>query len=61
MPSADPTDEFIEAAAKSLGITVDPGWMPSVRMNVEVMLMLARQLEEFPLPDDSEPAPVYKA
>jgi hypothetical protein len=61
MPSADPTDEFIDAAAKTLGIAVDPAWLPSVRMNFEVMLKLARQLEEFPLPDDSEPAPVYKA
>ena len=29
--------------------------------NLEVTLRLAALVEEFPLPDDAEPAPVFKA
>jgi hypothetical protein len=61
MPSHDPTDDFIEAAAKSLDLSLDPAWNPSIRSNLEVTFKLARLVEEFPLPDDAEPAPVYKA
>jgi hypothetical protein len=61
MPGNDPTDDFIEAAAKSLGLSLDPAWKPSIRSNLEVTFKLARLVEEFPLSDEAEPAPVYKA
>jgi hypothetical protein len=61
MPSSDPTDDFIEAATNALGIPLDPAWKPAIRANLEVTLKLARLVDEFPLPDDAEPAPVYKA
>ena len=61
MPSHDPTDDFIEAAAITLAVPLDPAWKPAIRANFEVTLKLARLVEEFPLPDDFEPAPVYKA
>ena len=61
MPSSDPTDDFIEAAAKALGLALDPAWKPAIRGNLEVALKLAHLVEDFPLPDNSEPAPVYKA
>lgn len=60
MPS-DPTDDFIDAAAQALGVPIDPAWKPAIRGNLEVTLKLARLVEEFPLPDDSELAPVYRA
>jgi hypothetical protein len=61
MPNSEPTDDFIEAAAETLGIPLDPAWKPAIRANLEVTLKLARLVDEFPLPDDAEPAPVYKA
>jgi hypothetical protein len=61
MAGGDPTDDFIEAAAKALGMPLDAAWKPAVRGNLEVSLKLARLVDEFPLPDDAEPAPVYKA
>jgi hypothetical protein len=61
MPSSDPTDDFIEAATNALGVPLDPAWKPAIRANLEVTLKLARLVDEFPLPDDAEPAPVYKA
>ena len=54
-------DDFIEAAAKALNIPLDPAWKPAIRGDHEITLKLARLIEEFSLPDDSEPAPVYKA
>jgi hypothetical protein len=61
MPGNDPTDDFIAAAAAALDIPLDPAWKPAIRANHEATLKLARLVEEFALPDDSEPAPVYKA
>jgi hypothetical protein len=61
MAGGDSTDDFIEAAAKALGVPLDAAWKPAVRGNLEVSLKLARLVDEFPLPDDAEPAPVYKA
>jgi hypothetical protein len=60
MAGGDSTDDFIEAAAKALGVPLDTAWKPAVRGNLEVSLKLARLVDEFPLPDDAEPAPVYK-
>jgi hypothetical protein len=61
MPDRDLTDDFIEAAAKSLDLSLDPAWKPSIRNNLEVTFKLGRLVEDFPLSDDAEPAPVYKA
>jgi hypothetical protein len=61
MPDRDLTDDFIEAAAKSLDLPLDPAWKSSIRSNLEVTFKLARLVEEFPLSDEAEPAPVYKA
>ena len=61
MPTDDPTDDFIEAAASALDIPLDPAWKPAIRGNLAVSLKLARLVDEFQLPDDAEPAPVYKA
>jgi hypothetical protein len=41
-------------------VPLDAAWKPAVRGNLEVSLKLARLVDEFPLPDDAEPAPVYK-
>jgi Protein of unknown function (DUF4089) len=51
----------IKAGAQMLGLTIDPAWMPSVRANLEVSLRLGKLVDEFPLPDDHEPANTFKA
>lgn len=61
MPNSDPSDDFIEASANALGVPLDPAWKLAIRDNLAVTLKLARLVDEFPLPDDTEPAPVYKA
>ena len=57
----DPLDNYIDAVGKALALPIDDGWKPGVRANLEVSLRLARLVDEFPLPDETEPASVFAA
>ena len=57
----DLLDEYIDAASKVLGLPVEDAWRPAVRANLDVSLKLARLVDEFPLPDQAEPANVFAA
>ena len=57
----DHLDEFIAAAARALEIPLDPEWKPAVKSNLDVTLKHAAVVAEFDLPDDAEPAPIFKA
>ena len=57
----DPLSAYIGAAAAALDLPLDPAWQPSIKANLEVTLRLAKLVAEFPLPDEAEPAPVFKA
>ena len=59
--STDQLDAFIEVVATSLGLTIADGWKPAVRANLEVSLRMAKMVDEFPLPDEIEPAEIYEA
>jgi hypothetical protein len=61
MMAADPLDDYIDAVAKALALPVEDAWRPSVRANLEVSLRLARMVDEFALPDETEPASVFAA
>ena len=60
---ASPTnlDNFIAAASAALDLPLDPAWQASIKANLEVTLRHAATVAEFPLPDDAEPAPIFKA
>lgn len=60
-PARDPLDDLILTAARSLGIAIEPAWMPAVRANLQATLTLGGMVGEFALPDDAEPAPVFRA
>ena len=60
MPSP-PLDDFIAAASVALDLPLDPAWKASVKANLEVSLRLANLVAEFALPDEAEPAPIFKA
>ena len=60
MPSP-PLDEFIVVAAAALDLPLDPAWHASIKANLEVTLRHAATVAEFPLPDEAEPAPIFKA
>jgi hypothetical protein len=54
-------DAFIGATARALDLPLDPAWKPAVRDNLKVIFAHAAKVSEFPLPDEAEPAPVFKA
>jgi hypothetical protein len=51
---------WIRSSAVLLKLPLEPAWLPTIEANVEVTFRLARLIDEFPLPDESEPAPVYE-
>jgi hypothetical protein len=59
--SSDPLDDYIDAVGGALGLPVDEAWRPAVKANLQVSLRLARLVDEFPLPDETEPASVFAA
>jgi hypothetical protein len=60
-PKRDPLDDFIAAGARALDLKIEKGWMPAVRGNLQLILRLGALVTAFALPDDAEPAPVFKA
>lgn len=56
----DEPDRLTEAAAV-LGIAIDPAWLPSIAFHLDLSLRQAGLVAEFPLPDDTDPAPVFRA
>ncbi len=61
MATQDPLDDYITAAADLLALPLDPAWRPAVRLHLDITLRLARHVAEIELPDDAEPAPVFRA
>jgi hypothetical protein len=54
-------DAFVVASAQALGLALDPAWHKSVAFNMGLILRHAALVDEFALPDDAEPAPVFHA
>lgn len=50
---------YVEAAAQLVGLSLDPAYLPGVILNVERIAQMAGLVMDFPLPDDTEPAPVF--
>jgi len=59
--TADPLDGLITAGAKALDLSFDPAWTPAVRTHLRVTLAHGAKVAGFGLPDEAEPAPVFKA
>ena len=58
---AEPLDDYIDAVSKSLALPVEEAWRPAIRANLEVSLRLGLLVDEFALPDETEPAPIFTA
>lgn len=58
-PQDDHIDDYIDAVSKALALPVEDAWRPAVRTDLEVSLRLARLVDEFALPDETEPAPIF--
>jgi Protein of unknown function (DUF4089) len=59
--AGDPLDDYIDAVSTALRLPIADAWKPAVKANLEVSLRLARLVDEFALPDDTEPASVFTA
>jgi Protein of unknown function (DUF4089) len=58
---ADPLDDYIDAVAGALGLPIEDGWRPAIRANLDVSLKMGRMVDEFALPDETEPASIFTA
>jgi len=58
---AEPLDDYIDAVGRALGVAIDDAWRPSIRANLEVSLKMAKLVDDYKLPDETEPASVFTA
>ena len=58
---ADPLDDYIDTVAAALALPTASADKPAVRLNLDITLRMARLVQEFPLPDEIEPASIYEA
>ncbi|MGC1780842.1 MAG: DUF4089 domain-containing protein [Xanthobacteraceae bacterium] len=54
-------DALVAAGAQALGIPLDPSWQAGVTFNLRLILSHTAKVDGFPLPDDTEPAPIFHA
>jgi hypothetical protein len=54
-------DTLIDVASRAIGVPVEPDWKPAIKDHLAVVLRLAAIVEQFKLPDEAEPAPVFEA
>jgi len=59
--NSDFIDALMAAGAQALGLTIDPAWRDGVKFHLRLVLAHAARVDQFPLPDDAEPAPVFHA
>jgi hypothetical protein len=57
----DVLDALITASAHELKLPLELAWRPGVKFNLNLILRIAALVDEFPLPDDAEPGPVFHA
>jgi hypothetical protein len=58
---ADAVETLVTAAGQALALPIDPSWRAGVTFNLQLLLKHAASIGDFPLPDDAEPAPVFRA
>jgi len=59
--TSDATDALVAAAARALGLKIDPSWEIGVKFNLQLIFSHAAKVDGFPLPDDAEPASIFHA
>jgi Protein of unknown function (DUF4089) len=54
-------DAFIACGTRLLELTVQPEWRDEIRLHLAVSLDHARTVAEFPLPDETDLASIFRA
>jgi len=57
----DAIDTLVAANAQALALPIDPAWRPAITLNLQLVFKHAKLVDEFSLPEDTEPAPVFRA
>jgi hypothetical protein len=57
----DATEALLAASAQTLRLPIDPAWRAAVKLNLQLIFRYAALVEEFALPYETEPAPVFRA
>jgi hypothetical protein len=57
----DTIELLIAANARALALPVDPAWQAGIKLNLRSLFAHAVLVDEFSLPDETEPAPVFRA
>ncbi|HUZ73463.1 MAG TPA: DUF4089 domain-containing protein [Stellaceae bacterium] len=60
MPAGIDPEAYLDAAAAAIGLAIAPEHRPGVILNLERIAALADTVMSFPLPEDEEPAPVFR-
>jgi hypothetical protein len=58
---SDDVDVWLDASAALLGIPVAPEWRDAVRQHLHITRNIAQLVLEFRLPDEADPAPIFRA
>ena len=57
----DAVDDWVTSGAALLNLPMEPGWRGEVAINLRTILRQAATFTEEPLPDELDPAPVFRA
>ena len=55
------TKAYVATMAQALGLPLTPEYAPQVEANLALAFRLVQLVLDFPLPDETEPAPVFSA
>jgi hypothetical protein len=61
MSRHDDLDDYIDASARMLALPLDQASRPAVKAHLASIFAFAELLDAFPLADDAEPAPIFRA
>jgi hypothetical protein len=53
-------EAYVDATARLIGLPIDPAHRPGVVLNLQRIAQMAALVMEFPLPEETESAPVYE-
>ena len=59
--TADRFAVLVAVTGQALALPIDPAWHAGVRLNLKLLFEHAALVEALSLPDEIEPAPVFRA
>lgn len=61
MTTTDTFDDYLDGAARALRLPIAADWRPAVIANLATLFAFADLVDAFELPDETPPAPIYRA